>query len=97
MDRSKIVAMANEFRHRMDGTTEPIKEAMAENDIVFGVWQDATEPDGVGIHVIKGHRRVVEIASGTAAAEVKVTAIPCECAEQAVAAQRILGEPDWTN
>jgi hypothetical protein len=42
----------------------PVKRIIAENDLVFGVWPDLAEPDGIGVHIIKGKRRLRSIASG---------------------------------
>jgi hypothetical protein len=84
----------------------PVKRIIAENDLVFGVWPDLAEPDGIGVHIIKGKRRLRSIASGAdptpggtvrlkrAAEKMRVSAVPCDCAEQAIAAQQTLGEPD---
>jgi len=94
-DKQRLTALANDVAPLLDGTTEPIKAIIAENDVVFGVWQDASESDGVGIHVIKGQTRLSAIASGHVAKDLKVGAIPCACQEQAIACQETLGEKVW--
>ena len=35
-----------------------VKTVIADNDIVFGIWQDASESNGVGVLVIKGNREL---------------------------------------
>jgi hypothetical protein len=43
-------------------------------------------PHGVGMMTIKGERRLKKIlASGVSAAESRIAAVPCSCAEQAEA------------
>jgi hypothetical protein len=95
MDRNwlqEIVDKANENRDRMDGTTATVQRIIADVELVFGVWQDASKPLGVGLHVIKGHRRLATLPAGTEPASLKWDAIPCTDAEQAMATQRVLGE-----
>jgi hypothetical protein len=106
LDKSAIVDLANESRALMDGTIEPVKRIIEENEVVFGVWQDDDEPDGVGILLIKGQRRLGALAESgkpaptgaerltLPAAVMKVSAIPCLCLEQAEAARLTLGEDD---
>ena len=53
-----LVDMANANNARMDGTIRPVLELIAENDVVFGVWPDASEPGGVGLLVVKGANRL---------------------------------------
>jgi len=38
-----IVELANNNESRIDGTTKPVRRILAENDIVFGVWQDPSK------------------------------------------------------
>jgi hypothetical protein len=48
IELAELVELANANRDRMDGTTDAVKEIFAENDVVFGIWQDPEEPHGVG-------------------------------------------------
>src|SRR6266516_7210769 len=38
-----IVELANNNESRIDGTTKQVRRFLAENDIVFGVWQDPSK------------------------------------------------------
>ena len=91
---SKLVSMANENVELMDGTTAPVKKLIEDHELVYGIWQDDTMPDGIGVHVIKGKRQIMEaMTSGDGAAvATSVTAIGCDCLEQAVAAQQAFGD-----
>lgn len=101
LERATIAARAEENRRLLDGTTDPVKQIIADADIVFGVWPDPTQPHGVGMHVIKGRRRLAAIAvaeheaiaGGMTSETLNWNAIPCASEEQAIAAQWILGEP----
>jgi hypothetical protein len=69
----------------MDGTPEPVLELIADNDVVYGVWQDPTEKHGVGILLIKGANRLRDITATGTPAPLSMTAIRCTCLEQAEA------------
>jgi hypothetical protein len=56
------------------------------------VWQDADEPNGVGLYIIKGDRLLHTIIAENKAARVTMTAIPSMCLEQAVALKQVAGE-----
>jgi hypothetical protein len=90
--RINVVDMANANLGKLDGTTAPIREIIEGHDVVFGVWQDLTQPDGVDMLLIKGSRACREVIASGSAARVKISAIPCECYEQAIAAQRAVGD-----
>ena len=50
-----LVAMANENDAVMDGTIEPVRQIIDDNDVVIAIWQDDLElPHGIGKSVIKG-------------------------------------------
>ncbi len=89
--RRRLVDMANANDAMMDGTITPVLELIAMNDVVFGVWQDSTAPDGVGMLIIKGANRMREIAAIDARVQCTVTAIKCGCAEQAEALRQHVG------
>ena len=57
----QLVEMANANDAIMDGTMRPVMEMIAANDVVWGVWQDATEPGGVGLLIVKGANRMRQI------------------------------------
>lgn len=62
--------------------------------LVFGVFQDADEPDGVGMLLVKGHALLREIVASGKAWPVDMTGVPCACAEQAEALRLVAGESD---
>ena len=88
--------MANDRQNRMRGMSDEaamqhVKNVVAANQIVIGVWQDATIPSGVGMHIIKGNRTLSAIiASGVP--ERTDFAVPCPNYEQALAAEKVLGD-----
>jgi hypothetical protein len=107
MDReelARLVDVANANLSLMDGTTGPVQKIIDSHDLVLGIWQEASEPAGVAYSIIKGRRRLKAIAaSGKTAPEgaigigprsvrMKISAIPCECAEQADAARLVFGD-----
>lgn len=89
--KEQIVARANENLAIMGATTGPVKQIIAEHDLVFGIFQESTCPDGVGAWIIKGRRRLESIVSSGEAEPLKWSAIPCTSLEHAVAVQRVLG------
>ncbi len=88
-----IVASANANRAKLTTSIEPVRQILDASDVVFGVWNDAVEPDGVGMLLIKGHQKLREImASGTQGCA--ISGIPCINIEQAEALRQVLGEQD---
>ena len=53
-DIARVVKKANANATLMDGSDDTVMKIITENDVVWGVWQDATQRDGVGLHLIKG-------------------------------------------
>ena len=88
----EMVDAANNNQDLMDGTTAPIKEIIAGADLVLGIWQDATKPYGVNLHVIKGQGHMRDGAYNNVTKRLRCTAIKCIDLEQAVAAQQMFGE-----
>lgn len=97
--KARLVEMANEVTASgiMDGTMGPVKAILAAADLVFGLWQDAAEPGGVGTLLIKGDRALRTIVASNKASAMSMAAIPCTCFEQAVALKRTFGEPEAHN
>ena len=62
---AEIVACANENAAVLDGSMAPIHGILDASDLVFCVWQDATEPDGVGMMIVKGKRRLEAIGAAS--------------------------------
>jgi hypothetical protein len=69
-----------------------LENIIASAEVAIGVWPDASEPDGVGLHVIKGLVRVMTAMETGGPARVLVDAVPYGGREQAVAAGRRFGD-----
>jgi hypothetical protein len=82
-------AMAN--KQLMDGAAGSIKEIIADNDVVFGVFPDADASFGFGMHLIKGRRLLAESMTGGGIIRVRASAILCDSAEIAQAAAQKFG------
>jgi hypothetical protein len=63
-------------------------------DIVFGVWHDPDEPDGIGCLLLKGVAVLQEAIKSGALDVSHVAAIPCTNGDHAVALCLRLGEGD---
>jgi hypothetical protein len=90
----KMAAMANRNGEAMAGMTPEaaliyVKGLGSDADIVCGVWNDEA---GVGLHIIKGTARLKEIAATGEASDLRLDAVPCIAAEQAIAAEMVLGD-----
>ncbi len=92
--KRRIVEAANRNDDRMDGTMGPVEAIIADNEIVFAVWQDAAEPDGVGTMIVKGQDALRRCAADDTAIKASVSAISCINAEQATALVQVCGERD---
>jgi hypothetical protein len=90
----QLVEMTNQNIELMDGTTEPIKRLFERGEIVIGVWQDSSRQYGIGTLVLKGAKLLMETIASKQTATARISAIPCSCLEQAIAAQQIFGTPD---
>jgi len=90
--KENLVATANRNREKMDGTTGPVKQLIAEADVVFCVWSDSREADGVGTLLIKGRRTLGALVSKSETQSVVIEALPCDSAEMAAAALLSFGE-----
>lgn len=92
-----FVEMANDRQNRMRGMSDEaamqhVKNVVAANQIVIGVWQDATIPSGVGMHIIKGNRTLSAIIASGVPENARISAVPCPNYEQALAAEKVLGD-----
>ncbi len=94
LSRHAIVARANEIAAGLAGDDdfEPIRQLTEGADLVFGVWPDPDEPDGIATMIIKGARLLGAIVAAGKTENVKWTAVPCSCAEQAAALRLTLGD-----
>ena len=106
MDKHSIVEAANSNERLMDGTTAPVERLLAQNDVVFAVWQDGGAADGVSTLLLKGQKRLSAIASEVDAApagttrlergtqHLRWTAVKVLGPEMAIAARQTLGEAE---
>jgi hypothetical protein len=69
-----------------------IREILDSSDVVFGLWQDPQERGGVGMYVIKGKNLMWEVLASDKPVKVVITAVPCESAEHAMAAEEAFGD-----
>lgn len=95
--KKQIVTRANAVGEFLTGDVETVLNIVRINELVFGVWTDKAERDGVGMLIVKGAHLMRTIAAGGATLDVKWSAVPCTCFEQAEALRRVAGEPDMRN
>jgi hypothetical protein len=88
---ARVVKKANANATLMDGSDDTVMQIIAENDVVWGVWQDATQRDGVGLHLIKG-RHALKITPANSLQTIRVSAIPCAGYGDAVGRRRDYGD-----
>jgi hypothetical protein len=87
-----LVEIANKNAELNDGTTGPIKRIVADNDVVFAIWQDHSAPYGVNMLPIKGTQRLLEGTRYQIAITPRTSAIPVDNIEMAIAARDVLGD-----
>jgi hypothetical protein len=90
----RMVEKANANAALNDGTTGPIKTIIARSDLVLALWQDPSQPYGVGSLIIKGHRAMLDSVANNTSVALKTDAILCDTAEVAEAYRQTLGEID---
>jgi hypothetical protein len=91
-----LLEKADEFAAMPDSerTSDNVKRLISAAEVVFCVFHDASEPDGVAHRVVKGQGRLAETAAGGAREPVRQIVIPCQNLEEANALQKLLGEAD---
>ena len=70
-------------------------EAIANHDVVLGIWADGAQPEGWGTRILKGLPVVHEAAGSATDYQCRLTAIRCESASQAQGLALVFG--DQTN
>jgi hypothetical protein len=78
-----LVSKANE---RIPIDASELMNVIASNDVVFAVWQDPTEEDGVSMRLVKGEMFLATLAKG------KTVEVRCDRAEGAEAKRLVLGD-----
>ena len=66
-----------------------VRRMTREGDVVFGVWENASEPSGFSVLCIKGEHLLREITTPVKTSPNLVVAIPCERRDQALALRKI--------
>ena len=93
--RAQIVAAANRVGAQLSGCgIDAVRFLTATHDVVFAVWQDRREPDGVGTMLIKGQQAMREVIADGESRAVSLTAIPCRSSLEAQALRETIGETD---
>jgi hypothetical protein len=68
----------------MDGTDGPIRDMLNSFDLMFAIWRDASEADGIGVLLLEGRRRVAAIvAGGQTGTRLNTTAFWCKNSNEA--------------
>ena len=88
-----MIALANQRQLAMRGMSKRaafryVETIVADAEVVIGVWQDPSEPNGVGLHVIKGLWHLITATASSEPPRVRVDAVPYIDREQAVAAEQ---------
>jgi hypothetical protein len=95
--KARMVECANAHTEAMQGmnTTEAldyVRAVIDSNEVVFGVYPNASEPDGVGMRPIKGIADIWDVADSHSPERFLMNAVPCIEEAQAIAAARVLGD-----
>ena len=90
--KRNMVEFVNDHFPEFSDSAFLIRKILDDNDVVFGLWQDASEPDGVGMNVIKGKNLIREVVASRKAAKVRIAAVPCKSAEHALATEQVCGD-----
>jgi hypothetical protein len=90
---SPLVDSANMISHELKGASryvafKKIKSVIDASDVCLGIWADASDPRGFDFLVVKGSGKLISILASGISTEVRVAAIPCKCAEQAIATRQ---------
>jgi len=92
--RRGLVDMANaRIEDGFTGEGDELRQIIEAHDVVFAVWQDASQRDGVGVTLIKGDELLQTVVDTPRAVGTKLTAIPCSGLEEAEAMRKVYGDP----
>jgi hypothetical protein len=88
----KLIAINNQFTPRLSGSIDEFLSVL-DADILYAVWRDPAEPDGVGMRFVKGQALARLIGAGNAAVKPRPSkAIVCADAEEAQALIDVAGD-----
>lgn len=89
----RLVALANEcIAAGYPETVAELRNVIETYDVVFGVWQDDEEPNGVGTMFIKGEATMRDIIESNTGQPLRHTVIPCLDVDQAEAIREMFGD-----
>jgi len=90
-----LVNSANAVAKKHKGAgIDVIRGLVNEADVVIGIYQDKTQPYGIGMHIIKGHRLLMTVATEHKSKSARWLGLPCRDLDEAGAFQDLVGEPD---
>jgi hypothetical protein len=92
--RRSLVELANANNERMTGSAREVDAILQSADIVYAVWHDPSEPNGVGTLLIKGVNVLRDIIASGEERQVEVNAIKCMDINQALALKEVRGAPE---
>lgn len=87
----QLVTLANANRALMDGSLAPVLQLMQSHDVAVCIWQDRRSQNGIGLRIVKGTDLVRRSFTGDPT-PYKLTAIPCDNLEQAMALSALHGD-----
>ena len=91
--RRGLADMANaRVENGFTGAGDELRQIIESHDVVFAVWQDASQPDGVGITLIRGDALLDTSVDTHHPLSTNLTAIPCAEFEEAEAMRKVYGQ-----
>jgi hypothetical protein len=93
----KLATDAADARERMRGLDEKaafnfVKQIFDEADVVFGVWDDSTQLEGIGVRTLKGQNQLRDVMALDQARPLHIGVLPCIEEGQAIAAEHVFGD-----
>ena len=95
--KARMVDLANAHAEAMRGMTpeatfDYVEDIVESSEVVFGLWHDDNEPNGIGMYVIKGSREMQAATVEKQDVKFRTDAVPCVSLEQAIAAKQMFGD-----
>jgi hypothetical protein len=95
--KATMVDIANANAEAMRAMTneaafDHVQGIVESAEVVFGVYQDENEPDGIGVCMIKGSWQMRAATVEKQVGKLKIDALPCASREQAIAAKQMFGD-----
>ena len=92
---NRLVEMANANRDqilRSKSHSAALAKIIGGSDIVWGIWQDESCPNGVDSMIIKGRGRLMLIGQSARGMAVKMTAVACREFADAATMRQVFGD-----